>query len=84
MCWHSCIVNDCCIHFADGRNVCVNDEDHTKDAGAKACYGSSHAVQIADFYNDPDGSRARWMMEEALKTQALVDAILRASRGVHA
>ena len=35
----------------------------------------------ADFYNDPDGSRARWMMDEALKTQALVDAIFKASRG---
>jgi trimethylamine-N-oxide reductase (cytochrome c) len=33
----------------------------------------------ADFYNDPDGSRARWMMDEALKTQKLVDAILRVS-----
>lgn len=75
---------DCCIHFSDGHDVHVSDEEHTKNAGAKACYGSSHAVQIADFYSDPDGSRARWMMDEALKTQKLVDAILKASQGVHA
>lgn len=73
---------DCCIHFNDGHDVNVSDADHAKDAGAKACYGSSHAIQIADFYNDPDGSHARWMMEEALKTQALVDAIF-ASAGVN-
>lgn len=74
---------DCCIFYRDGRAVRAADEERTKDCGAKACYGSSHAIQIADFYNDPDGSRARWMMEEALKTQALVDAILRAG-GVYA
>ena len=71
---------DCCIHFKDGHDVHVNDAEHAKDAGAKACYGSSHAIQIADFYNDPDGSRARWMTEEALKTQALVDAIFASAR----
>ena len=70
---------DCCIHFRDGHDVRVSDDEHVKNAGAKACYGSSHAIQIADFYNDPDGSRARWMMDEALKTQALVDAVLRVS-----
>lgn len=73
---------DCCIFYRDGRSVRASDEERTKDCGAKACYGSSHAIQIADFYNDPDGSRARWMMEEALKTQALVDAILR-SGGIY-
>lgn len=75
---------DCCIHFFDGHDVNVSNADHVKNAGAKACYGSSHAIQIDDFYHDPDGSRARWMMEEALKTQQLVDAILKASKGVHA
>ncbi|MBR2882688.1 MAG: Gfo/Idh/MocA family oxidoreductase, partial [Prevotella sp.] len=74
---------DCCIFYRDGRAVHAADEERSKNYGAKACYGSSHAIQIADFYNDPDGSRARWMMEEALKTQALVDAILRAG-GVYA
>lgn len=74
---------DCCIFYRDGRSVRAADEERAKNYGAKACYGSSHAIQIADFYNDADGSRARWMMEEALKTQALVDAILRAS-GVYA
>jgi predicted dehydrogenase len=69
---------DCCIFYRDGRSVRAADEERTKDCGAKACYGSSHAIQIADFYNDPDGSRARWMMDEALATQQLVDAILRA------
>ena len=73
---------DCCIHFRDGHDVHVSDDEHAKNAGAKACYGSSHAIQIADFYNDSDGSRARWMMDEALKTQALVDAILRVSGAV--
>ncbi len=75
---------DCCIFFRDGRSVHASDDERTKNYGAKACYGSSHAIQIADFYDDPDGSRARWMMEEALLTQALVDAILKASGGVHA
>ena len=75
---------NCCIHFFDGHDINVSNEEHTKYSGAKACYGSSHAIQIDDFYHDPDGSRARWMMEEALKTQQLVDAILKASRGVHA
>ena len=70
---------DCCIHFRDGHDVHVNDDEHHKEAGVKVCYGSSHTDQIADFYNDPDGSRARWMMDEALKTQELVDAILRVS-----
>ncbi|MBR2621661.1 MAG: Gfo/Idh/MocA family oxidoreductase [Clostridia bacterium] len=74
---------DCCIFYRDGRSVHAADEERAKNYGAKACYGSSHAIQIADFYDDPDGSRARWMMEEALKTQALVDAILR-SGGVYA
>jgi predicted dehydrogenase len=74
---------DCCIFYRDGRAVRAADEERAKDCGAKVCYGSSHATQIADFYDDPDGSRARWMMEEALKTQALVDAILRAG-GVYA
>lgn len=69
---------DCCIFYRDGRAVHAADEERTRDCGAKACYGSSHAIQIADFYNDPDGSRARWMMDEALATQKLVDAILRA------
>ena len=73
---------NCCIHFFDGHDINVSNEEHTKNSGAKACYGSSHAIQIADFYNDPDGSHARWMMEEALKTQALVDAIF-ASAGVN-
>jgi predicted dehydrogenase len=70
---------DCCIHFLDGHDVHISNDEHAAEAGAKACYGSSHALQIADFYNDPDGSRARWMMDEALKTQKLVDAILRVS-----
>jgi predicted dehydrogenase len=70
---------DCCIFYRDGRSVRASDEERTKDCGAKACYGSSHAIQIADFYNDPDGSRARWMMDEAIKTQALVEAILHAA-----
>ncbi len=74
---------DCCIFYRDGRAVRAADEERAKNYGAKACYGSSHSIQIADFYNDPDGSRARWMMDEALKTQALVDAILR-SGGVYA
>ncbi len=74
---------DCCIFYRDGRSIHAADEERAKNYGAKACYGSSHAIQIADFYDDPDGSRARWMMEEALKTQALVDAILR-SGGVYA
>ena len=69
---------DCCIFYRDGRSVRAADEERTKDCGAKACYGSSHAIQIADFYSDTDGSRARWMMDEALATQKLVDAILRA------
>lgn len=69
---------DCCIFYRDGRSVRAADEERNKNYGAKACYGSSHAIQIADFYNDPDGSRARWMMDEALATQGLVDAILRA------
>ncbi len=75
---------DCCISFSDGRSIHAADEARESAFGAKACYGSSHAIQIADFYNDPDGSRARWMMEEALATQALVDAILKASGSVHA
>ncbi|MBO5898979.1 MAG: Gfo/Idh/MocA family oxidoreductase [Clostridia bacterium] len=75
---------DCCIRFLDGHDVNVSNMDHAKNSGAKACYGSSHAIQIDDFYHDPDGSRARWMMDEALKTQKLVDAILKASQGVHA
>lgn len=75
---------DCCIFYRDGRSVRASDEERAKNCGAKACYGSSHAIQIADFYDDVDGSRARWMMEEALLTQRLVDAILKASGGVHA
>lgn len=70
---------DCCIHFRDGHDVHVSNDEHAAAAGAKACYGSSHAVQIADFYRDADGSRARWMMDEAIKTQALVEAILHAA-----
>ncbi len=86
-CENACVesrAGDCCIHFKDGHDVRVNDGEHTKNAGAKACYGSSHATQIAEFYNDLDGSRTRSMMEEALKTQKLVDAIFRSSRGARA
>lgn len=75
---------ECCIGYSDGHKTQVSDRDREKFYGAKACYGSSHAVQIADFYHDPDGSHARWMAEEALRTQELVDAILRSANGVHA
>ncbi len=74
----------CRIHYDDGRIITASDDEGPCFCGAKACYGSSHAVQIADFYNDPDGSRARHMMEQALLTQKLVDAIFRAANGVHA
>ena len=70
---------DCCIHFRDGHDVHVSNDEHTAASGAKTCYGSSHAIQIADFYRDADGSRARWMMDEALKTQALVESVLHAA-----
>ncbi len=74
---------DCCISYSDGRTVHASNEEHLKNTGLKACYGSSHAIQIDDFYRDSDGSRAAWMMEEALKTQALVDKILTVAGVVH-
>jgi predicted dehydrogenase len=74
----------CNIFYKDGREVRIKGAEGPQFCGAKSCYGSSHTIQIHDFYHDPDGSRARWMAEEALKTQSLVDAIFAASNGVHA
>lgn len=73
----------CDIIYRDGRREHINGADGQRFYGEKACYGSSHTIQISDFYHDEDGSRARWMAEEALKTQALVDAIFAAAGGVH-
>ncbi len=73
----------CNIRYQDGREVRIKGSEGPQFCGAKACYGSSHTIQISDFYHDPDGSRALWMAEEALKTQQLVDAIFAASQGVH-
>ncbi|MBQ7319574.1 MAG: Gfo/Idh/MocA family oxidoreductase [Clostridia bacterium] len=69
----------CTITYNDGRVVTANNADGPQFCGEKKCYGSSHTTQIYDFYHDPDGSRARWMMEEALLTQKLVDDIFKAS-----
>ncbi len=71
------------IIYPDGTVISEKSASVAEFCGAKACYGSSHTIQINDFYHDPDGSRALWMAEEALKTQALVDAIFAASGGVH-
>jgi predicted dehydrogenase len=73
----------CNIVYPDGRVVAIKADRNREFCGEKACYGSSHSIQIHDFYHDPDGGRALWMAEEALKTQALVDAIFKASGGVH-
>lgn len=73
----------CHIRYADGHEVTIKGSEGPQFCGAKACYGSSHSIQINDFYHDPDGTRARWMADEALKTQALVDAIFEASGTVH-
>jgi predicted dehydrogenase len=73
----------CNIRYNDGKEVHIKGSEGPQFCGAKACYGSSHSIQIHDFYHDPDGSRALWMAEEALKTQQLVDAIFAASGAVH-
>jgi predicted dehydrogenase len=69
----------CTITYTDGRTVKADGKDGPQFCGEKKCYGSSHTVQIYDFYHDEDGSRARWMTEEALLTQKLVGDIFAAS-----
>ena len=69
----------CTITYSDGRVVTASNDGSSSFFGEKKCYGSSHTLQIYDFYHDADGSRARWMMDEALLTQKLVDDIFAAS-----
>ena len=73
----------CHVRYNDGRELHIKGSEGREFCGAKECYGSSHTIQINDFYHDPDGSRALWMAEEALKTQQLVDDIFAAAEGVH-
>ena len=54
------------------------DEDGSEAAsfgGGKDYWGFSHYRQIREFYHDPDGRRAAYTCEEALKTQAMLCGI---------
>lgn len=65
--------SDAVIHWNDGRTEHSPHEEAIKIG--KDCYGGSHAFQIADFYGENGEARAQFMLDEALKTQALLEEI---------
>lgn len=67
----------CTVCYRDGRTESDKGSKETF-CGAKAVYGSSHAIQIEQFYHGTDAEVAQ-TVEEALKTQALIQQIFRSA-----
>lgn len=53
----------------------LNSDVSTQKAIGKKCYGTGHFKQIADFYGDNPEAAASFMLDEALKTQKLLEDI---------
>ncbi len=79
------IAGEADILFSDGRRLNSRNMANEGPAvtGLKDVYGVGHGAQILDFYRDADGSRAKWMMREALATQKLLHDIYQSAGILH-
>ncbi|GAB2605697.1 dehydrogenase [Paractinoplanes abujensis] len=67
---------DLTVAHSDGRAETI--AEPAPEGGGRAYWGASHELLIADFYRSLDDPEPFWIgLEEALKSQHLIDAIYR-------
>ena len=69
---------ECEIICSDDKHIESKPAEETF-YGAKSIYGSSHVRQIDEFYREGCESKVRKTVEEALKTQQLIDMIFKSA-----